>query len=216
MNRIRANPSSEEAKIRPFCSADILQVVDLHLGTFQETFISSLGRRFLERAIYPTMLHPASTGFGYVQVRNGKVVGFIVGMLDISAWYRTLVRTHWRECLLATARKCFQGWSDLLHLVRTVWHLLAGPFTEAGGKLYFLAIDESYKGRGLAVKLIQAFLDYCRSRGVSRCSVNTSKANMAAHRLYTHAGFQVEREFTVHKGTAVAYSIEFETPDRRG
>lgn len=202
--------------LRPFHPADIPQVVDLHLGTLQETFISSLGRRFLERALYPTMLHSASTGFGYVQVRNGKVVGFIVGMLDASAWFRTLVRTHWRECLLATARKCIQGWSDLLHLVRTVCHLLAGPFTEAGGKLYFLAIDESYQGRGLAVKLIQAFLDYCRSRGVSRCSVNASKANMAARRLYTHAGFRLEREFTVHKETAVAYSLDFETPDRRG
>ena len=202
--------------LRPFHPADIPQVVDLHLGTLQETFISSLGRRFLERALYPTMLHSASTGYGYVQVRNGKVVGFIVGMLDASAWFRTLVRTLWPECLLATARKCIQGWSDLLHLVRTVCHLLAGPFTEAGGKLFFLAIDESYQGRGLAVKLIQAFLDYCRSRGVSRCSVNASKANMAAHRLYTHAGFRLEREFTVHKETAVAYSLDFETPDRRG
>ena len=76
-------------------------------------------------------------------------------------------------------------------------------------------IDTAYQGRGLAVKLTQAFLDHCRSRGVSRCSVNASKANLAAHRICTHVGFRVEREFTVDERPAVVYRLDFRTNDGR-
>ena len=213
MTCLGSNHGSWKRKIRPFRDADIPQVADIHLIALGEDLVATLGRRFLERALYPTMLHPASTGFGFVQAQNGMVVGFIVGMLDASAFHRTLVRTQWHECLLATARKCLKGGKDLLQVIRRVRHLSSGSASETGGKLFTIAIDEAYQGRGMAVKLTQAFLDHCRSHGMSHCHVSTSRDNRAACRLYEHLGFREEREFTLDDRTVVAYNLGFGTPD---
>ncbi len=70
-----------KAELRPIRPSDIPEVVDIHFRNLSP----NTDRRFHERALYPTICHPASTGFGFVQVRDGKVVGFIVGMLDTSA-----------------------------------------------------------------------------------------------------------------------------------
>ena len=126
MESLRCSSDSKDTDFRPFRATDIPQMVDIHLKTLEEDFVARLGHRFLEQAIYPTMLHPDSTGFGFVQVRYGKVVGFIVGMLNPPAWHWTLVRTRGFECLLATARTCLSGWSNLLQIVRTVRQLASG------------------------------------------------------------------------------------------
>ena len=215
MNPVRRNHGSEARGIRPFQAPDIPQVADIHLKTLEEDLVATLGRRFLERALYPTMLHPASTGFGFVQVRNGKVVGFIVGMHNPAAFHRTLVLKRWHECLLATARKCLRGGKDLLQVIRRVRHLSSGSARETGGKLFTIAIDEAYQGRGLAVKLTQAFLDHCRSHGMSHCHVSTSRDNRAARRLYEHLGSREERAFTLDEWPTVAYRLDFRTTDGR-
>ena len=85
MESLRCSSDSKDTDLRPFRATDIPHMVDIHLKALEEDFVTSLGHSFLERALYPTMLHPASTGFGLVQVRNGMVVGFIVGMHN-SVW----------------------------------------------------------------------------------------------------------------------------------
>jgi ribosomal protein S18 acetylase RimI-like enzyme len=184
-------------------------VVDLHLRAFG----ANSGRRFLERGIYPTMLNPTSTGFGFVQVRNGKVVGFIAGMLDTSAWQRTLWRTRGFECLMAAAHMCLRGWGTVVEALQTLRYLSVDSNSAVPGHLFTLAVDEAYQGRGLAVKLIEAFLDHGRSHGMSRCWTRTSKANLAAHRLYMHVGFRTLPELTKHGKNRVVYRLDFETPD---
>jgi ribosomal protein S18 acetylase RimI-like enzyme len=213
VNRKRTNPGEDETGMHPFQVADIPQVADIHIKTLEEDLVANLGRRFLERALYPTMLHPASTGFGFVQVRNGNVAGFVVGMLNPAAFYRTLVLTRWHECLLATVRKCLQGWEDFLQVTRRVRHLLSGRSRGTGGELFTLAIDSAYQGRGMGVRLTQAFLDHCSSHGMSRCWVSTKSDNLPARRICEHLGFREERAFTLDEGPAVAYRLDLGTLD---
>ena len=134
------NPRANDTGLRSLCSEDILQVVDLHLRTLG----AKSGRWFLARAIYPTMLHPASTGFGYVEVRDGKVVGFIVGMLSTAAWRRTLLRTRGLACVIL-AGMCMRGWASFRHAIRTIGRFV-GPSVEATGHLFALSIDGAYQG----------------------------------------------------------------------
>lgn len=184
--------------IRPLNIVDIPTVVDIHLKVLEADFITSLGRRFLERALYPTILHPSSTGFGFVQTREGKVVGFIVGLLNESRLYRTLIYRHGFICIIATVRKCLRGRKGFRQVVQTINHLLFKPMEKTGGWLYYLGIDEKYQGRGLAVRLIKHFLNHYRSLDVSHCWTKTDGSNSAAHRLYVHAGFCVQDEINMY------------------
>jgi RimJ/RimL family protein N-acetyltransferase len=202
--------STVESQVRPFRSSDIGEVVDIHLRTLETDFITSLGRRFLEKALYPTILHPASTGFGFVQVREGRVVGFIVGMLDISTWYRTLIRTQTLECVRAGIRRALSGWKGFRDSVQTIHYLLAGPSVGRWGKLFYLAIDGPYQGHGLSLKLVRSFLNYCREHGVSQCRTRASAENLAAHKLYTYVGFKEQRRLKMHGRIHIVYSMDLD------
>ena len=194
------------AELRPFRPADIPEVVDLHLSTIG----ANSGRRFLERAIYPTLLHPASTGFGFVGVHDGKVVGFIVGMLDTSAWRRTLVRTRATECLLTAAQLCLRGWSVLIQAVNTGRYFSANSSSKPEGHVFALAIDGAYQDGGLGVKLVQAFLDYSRSHGTTRLWTKTPKANRAVQRICRYVGARVHGELNMSGETHVVYVLDFD------
>ena len=197
------------AELRPFRPADIPEVVDLHLSTIG----ANSGRRFLERAIYPTMLHPTSTGFGFVGVRDGKVVGFVVGMLDTSAWRRTLVRTRAPECLLAAAQFCLRGWNVLIQTVNTGRYFSGKSSTKPEGHVFALAIDGAYQDGGLGVELVQAFLDYCRSHGMTRLWTKTPKANRAVQRICRYVGARVHGELNMSGETHVVYYLDFDKAD---
>ena len=195
-----------EAELRPIRPSDIPEVVDIHFRNLS----ANTGRRFHERALYPTIYHSASTGFGFVQVRDGKVVGFIVGLLDTSAWRWTLVRTRALECLLAAARLCLSKWGAFFRAVKRARRFMTNPSAKTEGHIFAVAIDEAYQGRGLGVKLVQAFLDYCHLHWITRLRWKSPKANRAVRRIALHFGGRVEKELNVSGETHVVFCFDFD------
>ena len=195
-----------KTELRPFRPADIPEVVDLHLSILP----ANSGRRFHERALYPTMCHPASTGFGFVQVHDGKVVGFIAGMLDTSAWRWTLVRTQALECLLSAARLMLKEWGAFRKAVKWARRFMTNLSAKPEGHIFAMAIDKAYRSRGLGLQLFQASLDYCRSHGMARLWTYTPKANAAFLRLAMHWGFRHHGELRMGGETHAVLCLDFD------
>ncbi len=193
-------------ELRPFHPEDIPEVVNLHLSILP----ANSGRRFHERALYPTMCHPASTGFGFVQVHDGKVVGFVVGIQDTSAWRWTLVRTRALECLLSAARLMLKEWGAFRKVVKRARRFMTNPSAKPEGHIFAMAIDKAYRSRGLGLQLFQASLDYCRSHGMARLWTYTPKANAAFLRLAMHWGFRHHGELSMGGETHVVLCLDFD------
>lgn len=60
------------------------------------------------------------------------------------------------------------------------------------GQIDLIGVDPSYRGQGLATKLINASLAWCKEQGHSRCEVVTQFSNEAACALYEKSGFTVK------------------------
>lgn len=172
---------------RPLKAGDAPEIIELHWRFFP----AASGRRFLERAYYPTLLDTGSTGFGFVEVRSGKVVGFLAGALDSRALHKALVRRNFADCLVAVARVTFAGWSDSARALRTLRYFLSGSASREGAWIFFVAVDESCRNQGTAERLIAASVNYCRSQGLARCWIRTPKTNVAMQRVLKKTGFQV-------------------------
>jgi ribosomal protein S18 acetylase RimI-like enzyme len=192
--------------IRPLLATDIPDVVALHIRTFDSTS----GRRFLERAFYPTMLHPASTGFSFVQVSGAKVVGFIVGARSISIWHRSLLRKYGWECIWAAFRVCASGWGGINQVASPIRFLSSNPQYGSGALIFHLAVNEAYRGYGLASELTKTVLDFCRSQGLHRCWTRALKTNVAAHRLYKRLDFQLHKKLSNYEKIRFVYFYDFE------
>lgn len=171
---------------RPMTACDVTEVVAIHLKFFR----TNSGPGFLKKAYYPTILDPRSTGFGFVEVHSGKVVGFLAGALDSRAWHKTLVQRNFVDCLIAAIRVAFSGWSYLTQVLRPLRFFLSGSERLRGGWTYFVAVDERHRNRGVAKRLVAASADYCRSHTIARCWIRTLKTNDPMRSVLKRSGFQ--------------------------
>jgi ribosomal protein S18 acetylase RimI-like enzyme len=75
-----------------------------------------------------------------------------------------------------------------------------GPieFTESSFDLYWIAVDEAVRGRGIGLRLLLAAEDGARCAGCSQLFVETSGREQYAptHRFYEAAGYQRAGELT--------------------
>lgn len=196
--------------LRPLTEEDIPDVIDIHIKAFG----ARSGRRFLEKAYYPMILDVKSSGFGFVQTCKGKVLGFIVGALDSSSWHKTLARKRRLECMIAGIRLCFAGWAALRETIRPMRYLYASSMNKPGGWIFFEAVDEAYRGQGMARNLLKVSLNHCRSKGLSRCWIRTLKTNKPMNRFLTQFGFRIHRKLSEFEKSRCVYFYDFGNPQR--
>lgn len=76
------------------------------------------------------------------------------------------------------------------------------------GRIYSLAVDQDYRGRGIAVKLIDIGIDFLCSQGMRAIFLEVAVDNFAAISLYEKKGFakRTIKKAYYHSG-ADAYSM---------
>lgn len=55
-----------------------------------------------------------------------------------------------------------------------------------------LAIAPNYRGNKLGKKLLEAMLNYCRTLGITKATLEVRESNTAALKVYTSLGFYIE------------------------
>ena len=195
--------------IVPLQGTHLPEVVDLHLGSFPEDFVTGLGRGFLERVFYAWFLiHPA--GFGFVWEEGGRLLGYVVGSLDVRSFYGAMFKRRFLRIVL-------YGFSSFL---RRPWHL--GRFIEVAlalrrsgelpypADLAYIAVEPEVRGRGIGKRLVQVLLDHVRASGVEGCWVKTRKDLEESNRLYRAAGYRSWREFELKGAHYCIYAIRLQ------
>jgi len=66
------------------------------------------------------------------------------------------------------------------------WMSLRGP----AGVLHDIIVDPAHRGRGVGRRLLDATLEFLRSRGAPRVVLSTAARNAPAQRLFVAAGFR--------------------------
>ena len=140
---------------------------------------------------YPTCI--------FVADNSGEVVGYILG----SPAGPVSVRLHTLKSLpriigrLATCRYRV-GRRTLAHVSMVVWAGLHDEFLEVHSAEYpanlHINLEAGYRGRGLGMALMRAYLGKLRSDGVPGVHAVTTNRNHAALRLYQRVGFQFLQE----------------------
>jgi ribosomal protein S18 acetylase RimI-like enzyme len=200
----------KESLPRLITAGDMPAVIELHHALFR----TASGRAFLAKSYYPAILDPRSTGFSFVEVRSGRVIGFLAGALDSRAWHKVLVRKNVSGSLIAAVRVAFSGWSDLTQVLRPLRFLLSRSARCEGGWIYFVGVDEGRRNRGVAERLVAASVEHCRSRKLSRCWVRTLKTNDPMKRVLEKSGFRIDPAMSERDDRRFVYFLDL-GPDPR-
>lgn len=70
----------------------------------------------------------------------------------------------------------------------------------------FVAVKNEYRGNGIAGKLINIFVEYCKKEGISEVEIETN--NVKVLKLYIKLGFKIESEKVIPNMQLVRYKLK--------
>jgi GNAT superfamily N-acetyltransferase len=182
------------------CSSDVDEVVEIHLASFPEFFLTFLGRRFL-RLLYE---HIVADDVGVALVSTdgeGRMTGFVAGVTEQGRFYRRLAKQRkWRFAWAAT-RAVLDRPSIVPRLVRGLNRSSEASDSGAPACLMSIAVRPGASGRGEGRHLIAGFSDEMRRRSVPTYCLTTDRdGNDRVNAFYRTLGFQLARTFVTAEG----------------
>jgi ribosomal protein S18 acetylase RimI-like enzyme len=147
---------------------------------------------------------------GVVAVRDGKLLGFVVGTYPASGWYRSLLAEHWTAFALSAAGRLSDGPLALMELAEVGVAMLRGSPDPLGfpSDLGYIAVEADARGLGVGRKLVAHFLEELANRGASGCWTKTYARNTIARRLYEASGFRQIARRRIRRIWSIYYGIK--------
>jgi ribosomal protein S18 acetylase RimI-like enzyme len=191
---------SKGFNVRTARLSDIPFVVDVHLASFQNFFLTFLGRPFLAR-LYHEIAQEKGGIFLVAVSPEGSVVGFAAGVPHLANFYRRLAKEEWLGFGLASARAALLRPSIIPRLVRALNASNLARAAACPATLMSIAVAPDVKRSGAGKLLIEKFLNEMARNGISKICLSTDRDNNAPTLgFYEGLGFARVREFCTTEG----------------
>jgi len=188
----RIHPKSPPSpKIREATGEDIHALVSIHSDALPDDFLARLGRRFLAKVFFPTLLASPRCRV-FVADEKGNVLGLIVTRVGMGG-ILTQMFTHrpsWfvLTCLCAVVRRP----ALLIHAVSVICQLRSRRSRDddnAMAELFLMAVDRRARRCGVGQALIEHSADRLRASGIDVYRVLLHADNELAQAIYESTGF---------------------------
>ena len=187
--------------IRKAQPEDLGDIVRIHMSGFEGFFLSSLGPSFLT-TFYSDFLTDEN-GCSLVCVEDGRTVGFAVGVVDPSAYFKRTFRKRWPRLVLGSLGRVVKNPAVLMKLARRA---LTYPSSSSHGGsdsalLSSIAVLPEFHNRKIGERLLDAFLEESAEMGAKEVVLTTDRhRNDKVIAFYKKMGFDVKRVFTSYEG----------------
>jgi len=171
---------------------DCARVADIHIEQIKTGFLSSLGKKFL-KYFYSSMVD--SDNAFLLVASDDNISGFISGVVDLNKFYSEFVRKYFFVSLPIIFKKLL----SLKKIIETMRYAKKESDLP-GAELLTLAVLDSLKGQGVATKLLAAFNQEMKRRGVAEYKVLAGTELLRANGFYLKNGFVLHHRESIHKG----------------
>jgi ribosomal protein S18 acetylase RimI-like enzyme len=213
---ILARVDAAHYDVQPMRPEHVSGTAQIVRQAFPDLIWAALGDGVLHHFLAPFAEH--TDCFGFVCVHQREVIGFAAGCADSGQLKQALIRRRMlplaRRALSAMVRSpsllVHMGryvrpylqalWSDRLAIVsrRAAPEPGTAPLPEAS--LVLLGVRAGSRRRGIADRLMAAFLAELRRRGISRAKLTVAADNERAIRLYQRWGWHAEGCYPTPEG----------------
>jgi ribosomal protein S18 acetylase RimI-like enzyme len=185
--------------VRSMKHTDIDKVVLIHLQSFKDFFLSSLGKSFLQ-LLYTEILDDQS-GISLVYEVQGELCGFAVGTDSPNGFYKKMLSQKLISFAISAIVPVLYNPRIIPRLIRAL--RIPSSYTEESkhAMLMSIAILPSLQNCGGGSLLLDAFVNTCISRQVKVIILTTDdKDNDHVNIFYQKHGFKKNRVFTTNEG----------------
>lgn len=198
------NPESlgDSVVLHPMRHEDLDVVVDVHITSFPNFFLTFLGKGFLA-LLYEALLS-GPEGIAIVASAKGSVVGFVAGVSDQLVFYRTLLKRKKWAFARASMSALFRNPGIAPRLIRALRRPAEAEQATTAACLLSIAVLPDFRGTGVGKRLVDEFSEALRREGgTAFCLITDRDDNESVNRFYKESGFRLARSFATREGRAM-------------
>lgn len=166
--------------------SDAKQLASIHSSVLKNSFLTSLGDRFLLN-LYQSLLK-GKNSFTIVVLENKKIIGFATCTLKLnSVAIRTVLGT-WKDILVLPVKQPA--------LIPKLLQVLLYPSfrkKEQVPEIFFLAVIPRYQGKGIGIKLVRECAKEFKKRGYKKFVISVRNSMAGANDFYSKIGLKNEK-----------------------
>ncbi len=174
--------------MRPMVPADINECVRIHLVCFPQSFLSSLGSRFL--TTYYEGVARSEQAISIVCESNDQVIGFVVGLTDPRRCYRYLLRTRSLRFFLTSLAAVARNPIIAPRLLRALTYPSSTPSGSERVLLSSLAVLPLFRRQGVGTSLVKEFAMEAAARGGKEVYLGVKRDDWKSIRFYRNLEFR--------------------------
>ncbi len=179
---------------------DLNEIVDIHLASFGGFFLSSLGPRFLKIFYKEFLVHNKSCCL--VSIEDERVVGFVVGVLNPSEFFRCMFKKRLLHLFLGCLNSIMSNPSVVIKLIRrAATYPGKSPRSDHVALLSSIAVLPEYHSKKIGEELVKMFLKEVKGMGADEVTLTTDKFNNdKVIAFYKKLGFTLSKSFVSYEG----------------
>ena len=173
------------------------QIAEMHYNQIKTGFLNKLGLEFLE-LIYK-YIDEYENSFIIYKIKNENVIGFISGTEDADNLYIGFKDKYFLKIIwIIFKRLCLKP--SIVKGIFETMNYNKKTVLLPKAELISIAVDNDYKGKGIASDLMKDFFNEMDKRGIESVKVTVGADNIRANEYYRKWGFERILEIEVHKG----------------
>ncbi len=180
--------------IRPATGGDLARVAELHATQISEGFLTSLGIPFLRR-LYRRVVR-SNGSFILVEQIDEQVAGFVAGVANVSALYRSFLVHDGAPAAVMAAPRLARAIPRIIETLK--YPSATGDLPDA--EILAVAVDPEHTGHGVGTALVRAATTEFLHHNVTAAKVVTTADNASAIAMYRAAGYLKAANLEVHPG----------------
>lgn len=205
--------------------ADLPALARVHVASFGDSFLATMGEPFLRHYFRAFMEEPRAVAMVCRRRDDGEIAGFVCGSEDVARHYRAFMRRHMLPSLPAVASRVVRKPSLAWAVLQRVWKVGrmnmtarrpgAGQLPVQGpslppASLMTIGVHPNYRRQGIGELLAQTFTFEMGKRGVPRIKLGVRSDNAGARKLYERLGWR-QVPGTGGEGGSCMYVREIQT-----
>lgn len=196
-----ATAATKRMRIVRITKERIHEVVDIHMRAFPDFFLTFLGRGFLKEFYGSFCGSDEGIGFVAIDADTDRVAGAVVGPVQPAGYFKRLLKRRWWAFCLHSIQAVCRRPTIIPRMMRAFVYRGDAPAGPARALLSSIAVDPAIQRGGVGRRLVAAYLEEARHRGVPGVFLTTDcDDNEAVNSFYQRLGWQIESTFTTPEG----------------
>lgn len=184
--------------VREAIPGDCITLAEIHLKSFNDFFLSSLGKRFLETFYKSCIKNPNAIAV-VCSTNEDVTAGFALASLKSKGFYRNILLSNFFAFSMEAARLMFSRPRALLRLILNLSK--SGSDVGDAAELLSIASLPEYSGKGVGKLLIVTIENKLKDHQCKAITLTTDyHDNDKVIGFYRSRGFEIDCDFVTYPG----------------